>query len=216
MVAVALRARPVRTDEPDITSNCPAPTAAVLRAAPRLRVVSGAVAGDSLLLSIGECVIGRGDAADLVLPDRGVSRAHAKIIRSRRGTVSVIDLGSTNGLLVNGAPVDLATLHPGDELNLGPIAVLRLDWGRVGQEARQRPAEAARILAVLSPAERRVARGVVAGQSNPQIAAQLGISRRTVETHLTHIYAKLEIRSRTQLLRRWLSAGVEPGAVSAR
>jgi DNA-binding NarL/FixJ family response regulator len=36
------------------------------------------------------------------------------------------------------------------------------------------------------------------GLSNHQIARQLGLSVRTVEAHLTHIYTKLDVNSRTE------------------
>ncbi len=51
----------------------------------------------------------------------------------------------------------------------------------------------------LTPAEQAVARLVADGLSNPQIGDRLYISRRTVQTHLAHIFTKLEITSRAQL-----------------
>lgn len=51
----------------------------------------------------------------------------------------------------------------------------------------------------LTPSERRVAELAAAGLSNPQIADRLVISRHTVATHITHILAKLELRSRYEL-----------------
>ncbi len=53
--------------------------------------------------------------------------------------------------------------------------------------------------ASLTPAEQRVARLVAEGLSNPEIGGRLFISRRTVSTHLAHIFRKLGISSRTQL-----------------
>lgn len=37
------------------------------------------------------------------------------------------------------------------------------------------------------------------GLSNPDIAAQLYVSRSTVKAHLSHVYAKLGVANRTQL-----------------
>jgi DNA-binding CsgD family transcriptional regulator len=51
----------------------------------------------------------------------------------------------------------------------------------------------------LTDAELRVARLAAAGRSNREIADSLFASVRTVEGHLSHVYAKLEIRSRTEL-----------------
>jgi DNA-binding CsgD family transcriptional regulator len=51
----------------------------------------------------------------------------------------------------------------------------------------------------LTPAERRVATLVAAGRTNREVAAALFLGERTVASHLTHIYAKLGIRSRTEL-----------------
>lgn len=51
----------------------------------------------------------------------------------------------------------------------------------------------------LTPAERRVARIAAEGASNPEIAQRLFVSLRTVETHLTHTYQKLDISSRDEL-----------------
>jgi DNA-binding CsgD family transcriptional regulator len=51
----------------------------------------------------------------------------------------------------------------------------------------------------LTPAERRVARMAAAGASNREIAQRLFVSLRTVETHLTHAYQKLDISSRDEL-----------------
>jgi DNA-binding NarL/FixJ family response regulator len=47
--------------------------------------------------------------------------------------------------------------------------------------------------------ERRVARLAAGGAKNKEIAEQLVMSVRTVEGHLSNIYAKLRIRSRTEL-----------------
>jgi DNA-binding CsgD family transcriptional regulator len=61
----------------------------------------------------------------------------------------------------------------------------------------------------LSETEQRVAALVAEGRSNKAIAAELYMSVRTVESHLSHVYRKTGVRSRAQLTRRLISA--EPG-----
>lgn len=53
----------------------------------------------------------------------------------------------------------------------------------------------------LTPTEEKIADLVVQGMSNPQIAAQLFLSPRTVSTHVSHILNKLDLRSRIDLAR---------------
>ena len=58
----------------------------------------------------------------------------------------------------------------------------------------------------LSETEERVAALAAQGRSNRQIAAELYVSVRTVEAHLSHIYRKLGVRSRAELTRRLITA----------
>ncbi|MGH9277525.1 MAG: helix-turn-helix domain-containing protein, partial [Acidimicrobiales bacterium] len=51
----------------------------------------------------------------------------------------------------------------------------------------------------LTPTEMRVARLAAEGLTNRQIGEQLFVSRRTIETHLAHAFAKLGLSSRAQL-----------------
>ncbi len=67
--------------------------------------------------------------------------------------------------------------------------------------------------AALSPAEARIAGLVADGRSNPDIAAELLVSRRTIETHVSHILAKIGARSRVDIARQ--AAAAQPAASSA-
>jgi DNA-binding CsgD family transcriptional regulator/tetratricopeptide (TPR) repeat protein len=53
--------------------------------------------------------------------------------------------------------------------------------------------------ASLTPTERTVVDLVAEGLSNPQVAERMFLSRRTVQTHLAHVFDKLDITSRTEL-----------------
>ena len=68
----------------------------------------------------------------------------------------------------------------------------RAELGAIGGRTREEG---------LTAAERRIASLVAAGRTNREVATALFVGERTVETHLTHIYAKLGVRSRTELVR---------------
>jgi DNA-binding NarL/FixJ family response regulator len=63
--------------------------------------------------------------------------------------------------------------------------------------------------AELTPAERRVAEQAAAGRSNRDIAAVLVVSPKTVEFHLSNVYRKLGVRSRTALAKKLANSGEE-------
>ena len=63
----------------------------------------------------------------------------------------------------------------------------------------------------LTPAETTVAKLVEEGMSNPEIAAKLLLSRRTVATHVSHILKKLGVHSRTEIAREAALRTTTPG-----
>lgn len=71
-------------------------------------------------LSPGGTVLGRLPNCDIVLEDRGVSRAHARVWRDA-GQWYVKDLGSRAGVRVNGNAVTEHALGEGDRIDLGPV-----------------------------------------------------------------------------------------------
>jgi DNA-binding CsgD family transcriptional regulator len=58
---------------------------------------------------------------------------------------------------------------------------------------------------VLTDAERRAAALAARGRTNREIAAELELSHKTVESHLSRVYRKLNVRSRTELAARFVS-----------
>ena len=71
-----------------------------------------------------------------------------------------------------------------------------------------RPRRAARAgVASLTPTERRVAEIAAEGLTTPQIASRLFVSRNTIESHLRHIYRKLDLSGRSGLAEALVQAG---------
>ncbi len=76
-----------------------------------------------------EVVIGRGNAADLLLPNVSVSRKHAKVT-VQGDKVTITDLQSSNGTVVNGDRVESQELSTGDELRIGKFSLVFLGDNR--------------------------------------------------------------------------------------
>jgi FhaA, N-terminal domain/FHA domain len=70
------------------------------------------------VLSGSRVVLGRSREADIVLQDPNVSRRHAEL-RREDGAWQIVDLGSTNGIKVNGRRVDSQPLREGDQITIG-------------------------------------------------------------------------------------------------
>ena len=66
----------------------------------------------------------------------------------------------------------------------------------------------------LTAQELAVARLVAAGMSNRQVAAELFVSIKTVQFHLTHIYSKLRLSSRTELAARLRDEALDDDVVA--
>ena len=80
-------------------------------------------------LSADEVIIGRGEEADLMLPNISVSRQHARILCGAQG-VNIEDLDSDNGVLVNNQKVEQQRLLSGDEIQIGRFTMYFLSDGK--------------------------------------------------------------------------------------
>ncbi len=97
----------------------------------RLREAQGGGGPGSLLLPTGERVvlgeyvvtIGRLPESTIVLADTNASRSHAEI-RPYGDSYRIVDMGSTNGTLVNGARITDQVLVDGDEIEFGATVIL--------------------------------------------------------------------------------------------
>jgi pSer/pThr/pTyr-binding forkhead associated (FHA) protein len=83
-----------------------------------LVLLSGPAAGNEYALDSERISVGRGPDAELTLDDSSMSRTHAVFEFAESG-FRVRDLGSTNGVLLNGHAVQTAELKHGDRIQLG-------------------------------------------------------------------------------------------------
>ncbi|HTO06956.1 MAG TPA: FHA domain-containing protein [Myxococcota bacterium] len=81
---------------------------------------SGPLAGSEVTLTKPRVTIGRGKDSEVVIDDASISHQHAALELGSNG-YRVRDLGSTNGVVVNGARMALAELKHGDRIALGQI-----------------------------------------------------------------------------------------------
>ena len=108
-----------------LVASLSAPDTAKSTSGPRLTVESGRMVGTVVGIAEGELIIGRMPGCGLVLDDARASRRHAVI--ARRGTfLEVRDLGSRNGVLLNGHPIQTAPLAENDRVTVGDT-VMRVD-----------------------------------------------------------------------------------------
>lgn len=81
------------------------------------------IAGKRYPITHSRTVIGRGSEADITVDDTGISRKHVEILWDG-SRAQVNDLGSTNGSLLNGVPVDRAPLPPDSVIDIGRTRIV--------------------------------------------------------------------------------------------
>jgi FHA domain-containing protein len=87
--------------------------------------LTGGLTGRHFEVADRPITFGRGDENDIVLTTPSASRLHAELRREENGYV-LYDRGSTNGTWVNGSPVSVHPLRPGDQISIGD-EVFRFD-----------------------------------------------------------------------------------------
>jgi pSer/pThr/pTyr-binding forkhead associated (FHA) protein len=83
-----------------------------------LAVVEGRAAGLEHQIASPRVTLGRGPGVDFAVPDPAMSKQHACIEWAGSG-LRVRDLGSTNGVRMDGSPIEIAELGHGDRFELG-------------------------------------------------------------------------------------------------
>lgn len=90
-----------------------------------LTLLTGAQAGRLAAIEASPMILGRAADSDMVLEDPGVSRRHARLVRTAAGGFYIEDLRSTNGTFVNWGRVGLSLLQGGEVLHIGPHLRMR-------------------------------------------------------------------------------------------
>ncbi len=93
-----------------------------------LTVLNGTFVGRTYRLVNGRLMLGRAPDCDVVLDDDGVSRRHALFVVDSDGKVTLEDLGSTNGSLVNGVAQTVVELHGGERLSFGSDTLFKFEF----------------------------------------------------------------------------------------
>jgi LuxR family transcriptional regulator, maltose regulon positive regulatory protein len=148
------------------------------------------------------------DALEALVVLALAQQARGAVDRALAALARALALGAPGGyvrVFLDEGPAMAALLGRASGAGLAPDYV-RLLLGAFGAS----PETAARgaPLEPLSPREREVLRLIAGGAANAAVAERLGVSPHTVKKHLSHIYAKLGVRNRTQAARYAERAGL--------
>jgi len=88
-----------------------------------LHLVQGPGSPRNFVLSREEVILGRSSEADIQVDSTELSRKHLAL-RREHGQYTVFDLGSRNGIYLNGVKIHSAVLHEGDNLQLGSVVLV--------------------------------------------------------------------------------------------
>lgn len=103
----------------------------------------------SFEIAPGEYSVGRSREADITVPNKTMSRNHARLEVGADGRMSLTDSGSHNGTFVNGSTVTATVdVKPGDDIIFGQVECQLL---REGEDPVQRPASTQTILSAIDP-----------------------------------------------------------------
>ena len=127
----------------------------------RLKIVQGPDYGSVYIITASKVTIGRGDENDIVISDLKASRVHASITFTERGW-NIQDLGSSNGLLHNGAPARSGALGPSDTVTLGEttLELISADLGTKMLAAPPRSSNQIQLEQAAFAAQRERIRGI--------------------------------------------------------
>ena len=148
-------------------------------------------------LGLKEIRIGRGSEADLQLPDRSVSRLHARIYRFGN-RYFLADLGSRNGTHVNGKPITQLSLSDGQTFAVGPYRIhfLQPEGARaLGEDPTVAPGTSH------SPSPAAAASGATTADAAP-VQKRAGVERESSDAAFGMVGKSQPIRNLIETIRR--------------
>lgn len=134
-----------------------------------LTVMNGPRAGTAVALPARRFTVGRDPSCDLMLPDAQVSRRHAEIAPDANGDPAIRDLGSENGIVINGRRLQAPLVLRGGEVVI--LGVTRLQASREPLERLGPPRVGARPSSVERQNVRRLAVGALVGAGAALVTA---------------------------------------------
>lgn len=165
-------------------------------------------------LAAGSYTVGRSLNCEIVIPDRSVSRIHARLTCVSSRTAYLEDLSSTNGTFVNGSRVEHSRLSPPCSIEFGSVSVelaRKAPFPDSPPSASKGATERASDLVTkqlsaqrLTRTQLRVLSLLLKGWEEKRIAARLKQSVHTTHNHVRAIYQSFRVHSRPQLMARFL------------
>ena len=184
---------------------------------PDIRLVLVADCAEDLFAQLEDALLPQVLLLDLGLPGRSGTPA-LPLLKDKYPTLEVIaytayeDVEHVYQALCCGATGYLTKGNPLDQLAPAVREVARGGAPMSRQVSRKvlahfRPTPATHA-ALLTPRERQVLQGIVDGLSDKEISTRLDLSTLTVRTHVKHVYRKMHVNSRTQLLAQHLRGAI--------
>jgi two-component system response regulator FixJ len=147
---------------------------------------------------------------DVRMPGMSGLDLQADLVRRGAGLPTIVVTGHAEVPMavraVKAGAVDFIEKPFSDQLLLDRVRQA-LEIDRLEREVRRRREEARRRLETLTAREREVLMLVAAGKANKEIAAELGLSQKTVEVHRSHVMSKMFVDSLAELIRVAILAG---------
>ncbi len=118
----------------------------------KLHLIKGNPKGKQVDVPAGTVAVGRAEDSDVIIASTRVSRNHCEFVHEENA-LRLRDKESANGTLVNGEKITETELHPGDEVQIGPLTFLvEIDGNRTPADPKPEAAPAPEAAPQAEPA----------------------------------------------------------------